>query len=138
MLLHYALLWKGERSTWSEYATENHECIFHSWLVESYTLWWAGAQLPQWSSGDNRKFMDFTAKFLSRKKKRKKRLGNKCATEVQIYLIAWYKYIMSIRMPECLFVLSFQICFLYWNNAVLFISYWKTWICEFTGCQWEF
>lgn len=71
MLLHYALLWKGARSTWSESILQKkNECIFRFWLVESYTFWWADAQHPKWTSGDKRKFMDFIAKFLKEKKKK--------------------------------------------------------------------
>lgn len=70
-----------------EYTTEKKKnASSFSCLVENYTFWWADAQLPQWSSGDNSKFMDFIAKVLSQKKNR---LGHKCATEVQMYLIAW-------------------------------------------------
>lgn len=36
MLLHYALLWKGERSTFREITTENTECTCPFWLVESH------------------------------------------------------------------------------------------------------
>lgn len=36
MLLHYALLRKGERSTFREITTENTECTCPFWLVESH------------------------------------------------------------------------------------------------------
>lgn len=68
-----------------EYTTENNECIFLFLVGIKLTFWWADAQLPQWTSADNRKFMNFIAKF----PRKKNRLGNKCATKVQIYLLAW-------------------------------------------------